>query len=194
MLLPASWSTFVVVNNRVHLSSLWLAFHVISNNNYLIHSLYNNHLSPHCIITFYCSIGSMSTFSSSSNSCPAVPHNNRILCHLFFGKVPFIEQADLWKCKYGTIRKQNIKLGFSNLLSHIKQRHPNYEEVFAIAQQAHEVDSISDSAQVVTGTGGVSGQTTLAYLFDNHSTNVFKWLQWIVIDEHKFLFCEKEWT
>jgi hypothetical protein len=44
--------------------------------------------------------------------------------------------------------------------------------VFAIAQQANEVDSISDSAQVVTRTGGVSGQTTLAYLFDSHSTNL----------------------
>ena len=80
-----------------------------------------------------------------------------------FGKVPFIELMDQWKCKCGTLCKQNIKLGFSNLLSHNKQRHPTYEEVFAMAQQANEVDSISDSAQVVTGTVGVSGQTTLAY-------------------------------
>ena len=77
-----------------------------------------------------------------------------------------------------------MKLGFSNLLSHIKQRHLKNEDVFAIAQQANEVDSISESAQVVTGTGGVSGQTTLAYLFDSYSTNVFKWLEWIVMDEH----------
>ena len=149
-----------------------------------MHSLYNYHSSPHSIITFYCSIGSMSTFLSSSNSCPTVPHNNKKLCHLFFGELPFIEQTDQWKCKCGTLCKQNIKLGFSNLLSHIKQRHPNYEEVFAIAQQPNEVDSISDSAQVVTGTGGVPGQTTLAYLFDSYSTNVFKWLEWIVMDEH----------
>ena len=53
---------------------------------------------------------------------------------------------------------------------------------------------ISDSAQVVTGTGGVPGQTTLAYLFDSHSTNVFKWLEWIVMDDREFLFCEKELT
>ena len=66
--------------------------------------------------------------------------------------------------------------------------------MFAIAQQANQVDAISDSAQVVTGTRGVSGQTTLAYLFDSHSTNVFKWLEWIVMDEHEFLFCEKELT
>ena len=136
----------------------------------------------------------MSTFLSSSNSCPTVPHNNKKLCHLFFGKLPFIEQTDKWKCKCGTLCKQNIKLGVSNLLSHIKQRHPNYEEVFAIAQQPNEVDSISDSAQVVTGTGGVPGQTTLAYLFDSHSTNVFKWLEWIVMDDREFLFCEKELT
>jgi hypothetical protein len=147
-----------------------------------MHSLYNYHSSPHSIIPFYCSIGSMSTFLSSSNSCPTVPHNNKKLCHLFFGKVPFIEQTDQWNCKCGTLCKQKIKLGFSYLLSHIKQRHPNYEEVFVIAQQANEVDSISDSAQVVTRNGGVSGQTTLAYLFDRHSTNVFKWLEWIVTD------------
>jgi hypothetical protein len=66
--------------------------------------------------------------------------------------------------------------------------------VFAIAQQGNEVDSIFDSAQVVTGTGGVSGQTTFVYLFDSHSTNVFKWLEWIVIDDLEFLFCEKELT
>jgi hypothetical protein len=136
----------------------------------------------------------MSTFLSSSNSCPTVPQNNKKLCYLFFGKVPFIEQTNQLKCKCGTLCKQNIKLGFSNLLSHIKQRHPNNEEVFAIAQQANEVDSVSDSAQVVTGNGGVSGQTTLACLFDSHSTNVFKWLECIVMDEHEFLLCEKELT
>ena len=80
------------------------------------------------------------------------------------------------------------------MLNHIKQRHPNYEEVFVIPQQANEVDSMSDSAQVVTGTGGVSGQNTLVYLFDSHSTNVFQWLEWIVIDDHKFLVCEKGLT
>ena len=97
---------------------------------------------------------------------------------------------DQWECICGMLCKQNIKLGFSNLLSHIKQRYLNYEEVFAIDQQANDVDSISDSTQVVTT--GVSGQTTLVYLLDSHSTNVFKWLEWIVMDEHEFLFCEKE--
>ena len=140
-----------------------------------MHSLHNYHSSLHSIITFYCSIGSMSTFLSSSNSCPTVPHINKKLCYLFYGKVPFIEQMGQWKCKCGTLCKQNIKLDFSNLLSNIKQRHPNYEEVFAIAQQANEVDSISDSAQVVTGTGGVSEQTTLAYLFDSHSMYLSGW-------------------
>ena len=133
-------------------------------------------------------------FLSSSSSCPAVPHNNKKLCHLFFGKVPFIYQTDQWKCTCGTLCKQIIKLGLSNLLSHIKQRHPNYEEVFAIAQQANHVGAISDSVHVVTRTRGVSGQTTLVYLFDSHSTNVFKWLEWIIMDEHEFLFCEKELT
>ena len=165
-MLPATWSTFVVVSNQVSLSSLWLAFsldfpHLLPNALTIqlpfISSLHYN------VITFYCSIGSISTFLSSSNSCPTVPHNNKKLCHLFFGKVPFLEQTDQWKCKCGTLCKQNLKLGFSKLLSHIKQRHQNSEEVFAMAQQANEVDSISDSAQVVTGTGGVSGQTTLAY-------------------------------
>ena len=57
-----------------------------------MHSLYNYHSSPHSIITLYCSIGPMSTFLSSSNSCPTVPHNNKKLCHLFFGERPLLNR------------------------------------------------------------------------------------------------------
>ena len=35
---------------------------------------------------------------------------------------------------------------------------------------------------------------TLDYMFDAASTNVFKWLEWIVMDVHELTFCEKDLT
>ena len=32
------------------------------------------------------------------------------------------------------------------------------------------------------------------YMFDSRSTKVFKWLEWIIMDEHKLAFCEKDLT
>ena len=50
---------------------------------------------------------------------------------------------------------------------------------------------------LLTGYGtpsSVSGQTKLDYMFDTASTNVFKWLDWIIMDEHNLEFCEKDLT
>ena len=50
---------------------------LLITHNYLIHSHLNYHSSPHSIMSFYHSIESMSTFSSSSNYCPSVPMTTR---------------------------------------------------------------------------------------------------------------------
>ena len=80
-------------------------------------------------------------------------------------------------------------------MSHSKQKHPNYLEMFHLAQQAHG-DSKSETASVITRTGqsdeSVSGQTTLEYMLDSRSTNVFKWLEWIVMGELELIFCKKK--
>ena len=123
---------------------------------------------------------------SSSSSRLTVPPDNKKVCQLYFGKSPVGSEANTWKCTCGTVCKQNIKLGYTNLMSHSKQKHPNYLEMFHLAQQAHG-DSKSETASVITRTGqsdeSVSGQTTLEYMLDSRSTNVFKWLEWIVMGE-----------
>jgi hypothetical protein len=45
-------------------------------------------------------------------------------------------EGNLWKCTCGTVRRKNIKVGYANLMSHIKLKHPDYLEVFAMEQQS----------------------------------------------------------
>ena len=100
----------------------------------------------------------------------------------------------MWKCSCGTIRKQDIKVAYTNLISHIQQKHPNYLEVFNLAQQE---DSLSEKSSFVTGNGtplSVSGQTTLDDMFDTACTNVFKWLECIFMDDHELACCKKDLT
>ncbi|KAL5478043.1 hypothetical protein EMCRGX_G024918 [Ephydatia muelleri] len=127
---------------------------------------------------------------SSSSSRLTVPPDNKKVCQLYFGKSPVGSEANTWKCTCGTVCKQNIKLGYTNLMSHSKQKHPNYLEMFHLAQQAHG-DSKSETASVITRTGqsdeSVSGQTTLEYMLDSRSTNVFKWLEWIVMGQLRLM-------
>ena len=104
-------------------------------------------------------------------------------------------ESNLWRCTCGTVRKQDIKVGYANLMLHIQLKHPNYLEIFHVAQQ--QEDSQSETSSLVTGSrtsSSVSGQMTLDYMFDTASTNVFKWLEWIVMDEHELAFCEKDFT
>ena len=83
-------------------------------------------------------------------------------------------------------------------MSHIRQKHPNYLEVFNVAQQEDGHSEVSSQITAVSGAGAspsvISGQTTLDYMYDSRSTNVFKWLEWIIMDEHELSFCEKDLT
>jgi hypothetical protein len=120
----------------------------------------------------------------SSASLPIAVPDNKDLCILYFGKNPVSGKKDTWKCSCGTIRKQNVKLGYTNLVSHIKQKHPNYLGVFQMDQQVVEEQS-KISAE---STGSVSKQATLSYMFDSHSSNIFKWLEWVVMEQ-----CDTSW-
>jgi hypothetical protein len=135
-----------------------------------------------------------------SRSRPAVPPDSKKICQLYFGKSPVAGGRDLnrWKCSCGKLRKQDIKLCFANLMSHIRQKHPNYLEEFHLAQQE---DGHSETSSLITAVSSpgrsssvISGQTSLDYMFDTRSTNVYKWLEWIIMDEHELAFCEKDLT
>eukprot|EP00731_Ephydatia_muelleri_P013975 Em0007g1285a len=78
-------------------------------------------------------------------------------------------------------------------------KHPNYLEMFHLFQEADcagdDGKSESETASVITSPGtSLSGQTTLEYMLDSRSTNIFKWLEWIVMGELELIFCEKDLT
>ena len=148
----------------------------------------------------YVSIMSSSLLIHSRHR-PTVPPDSKKVCQLYFGKNPLAGlPSNRWKCSCGTLRKQDIKVGFTNLMSHIRQKHPNYLKVFNVAQQddGHSEVSSQITATSISGAGAspsvISGQTTLDYMYDSRSTNVFKWLEWIIMDEHELSFCEKDLT
>jgi hypothetical protein len=67
-----------------------------------------------------------------------------------------------------------------------------------VAQQEDGHSETSSLTTAVSSPGRsllvISGQTTLDYMFDTRSTNVYKWLKWIIMDEHELAFCEKDLT
>lgn len=112
---------------------------------------------------------------------PSVPPTSKAICSYYYGKTPH-DGNELWKCRCGKFRKQNLKKGYQNLISHVKSNHPEYLNIF------HEEQGNSQLEIPVTS------QTMLKYLIDEKSTNIFKWLEWIVMDEHELGFCEKKMT
>jgi hypothetical protein len=123
---------------------------------------------------------------------PQVPLNSKSICQLYFGKQPI--KDNIWKCSCGIQRKCNIsKSGYNNLLTHVKQQHPDYEEMFRSTQCGIGTREGSESGSVSV-VRQISGQTSLDFLIDSKSKTVFKWIEWIVMDEHPLTFCEKELT
>jgi hypothetical protein len=43
-------------------------------------------------------------------------------------------------------------------------------------------------------TCSLSTQATLSYMFDSHSSNIFKWLELVVMEQLELKFCEKTLT
>lgn len=114
------------------------------------------------------------------------------ICRLYFGLAPNIEATNTWKCTCGTERKCNVKkFGYGNLMSHIQKSHPNYLEIY----EAHRDEHSYASGSVMTA-HSISGkiQTNLDHMIDSKSSNVYKWLDWIIMDELELNFCEKTRT
>ena len=128
-----------------------------------------------------------SATTTTTNSRPKVPPLSRAICGLFYGKA-VDASSTLWKCKCGVERKCDVKNnGCNNLITYLKSKHPDYLEIYA----AHTLESSSSKSSQANQKGQ---QTTLEYLIDSKSRNVYKWLDWIVMDEHVLSFCEKDRT
>jgi hypothetical protein len=136
----------------------------------------------------------------------AAPPDSKKVSQMYFGMDPAPgSEGKLWKCTCGAVCRQNIKLGYANLMLHIKLNQPDYLKVFALAQQSNKekTQDLSTACSTVSGSsalltvqsaGGDQHQMTLTYMFNTRSTNVFKRLEWIVMGEHELTFCEKKLT
>lgn len=76
-------------------------------------------------------------------------------------------------CKCGVTRSQDLKKGYVNLLSHIKENHLDWEDIM----KSKKTDQLSMDAFI-----------------DKQSTNVFNWLDWIVMKNLAFEMVEDERT
>lgn len=123
---------------------------------------------------------------SSKITRPTVPPSFKAICRLFYSKIT--SSKNIWKCKCGVDWKCDvIKNGYNNLMTHVKSKHPDYLDIYA----AHSLESSSSRSHF--SNDGVE-LTTLEYMVDSKSRGIYKWLDWIVMDEHELSFCEKDHT
>jgi hypothetical protein len=52
------------------------------------------------------------------------------VCALFFTKLSETDKVQLFQCSCGTQRKQNKGSGYANLMSHLKDKHDDWEELY----------------------------------------------------------------
>ena len=103
-------------------------------------------------------------------------YTTREIVTTFFEDVPKDSKGQQtkskFKCSCGTTRTQDLKKGLTNLISHIKNDHKDWEEV-------------------MNGKNKVGPQS----LFVNRKGSmIFNWLEWVITDNHSFSFVEKPLT
>lgn len=119
-------------------------------------------------------------------------YKNKDICEFFFGSEYNDPSTFTWKCRHcAKFRKQNTDKGYTNLMSHIKDEHPNYERLYeAFLKESEELDTTgANNASLTT-----SKQTMMDDFFDVKTNNIYKWLDWVIMDELSLMFPEKERT
>ena len=81
---------------------------------------------------------------------------------------------DIWQCKCTQKRKQIANKGYSNLNSHIAVAHPNWKDEYGSSQK------LGFSAVVPSQKVSRKG------------TNIFRWLDWVMMESLPFSFCDRE--
>ena len=111
--------------------------------------------------------------------------STKFICNVYFGSEPVDEEKKLWKCSCGAMRKCDFKAGYANLFSHIKNKHPDYGSLI----KTYSTELVNTPIQITK-----QSQSTLKFMVDSKSNDIFKWLDWIVMDELELSFCEKPRT
>jgi hypothetical protein len=103
-------------------------------------------------------------------------YTTREIVTTFFQDVPNNSKGEQtnskFKCSCGVSRTQDLKKGLTNLISHIKNDHKDWEEVMNSKKKEHPQS-----------------------LFVNRKgSNIFNWMEWVIMDNHSFSFVEKPLT
>ena len=112
----------------------------------------------------------------------SVPHSKAIRL-AYYGTEPVDAVHNIWKCKgCDNIRKWDKRNGYSNLVSHVKEKHPDLRLM----------DTLITIPPPVGLKQSLDKQTTLHFFIDPKAHDIYKWIDWIVMDELELSFCEQE--
>ena len=95
------------------------------------------------------------------------PTNKQIVDHFYVST----DSKDIYKCLCGAKRKQNIKNGYHNLISHLQNHHSDYEKAVSFGKQSTMNEFASTSKK---------------------TSNIYGWLEWTIMESREFSFCEKD--
>ena len=89
--------------------------------------------------------------------------DSKAIAATFFEKIGSEENGGItitkFKCQCGITRAQNLKKGYQNLISHIKDQHSNWEEIM---KSKH-----------------LEGTSTITQFINTKASNIFYWLEWV---------------
>ena len=104
--------------------------------------------------------------------------DSKAIAATFFEKVSSEEKGNAtitkFKCQCGAQRTQNLKKGYQNLISHIKDQHKNWEEIM---ESKH-----------------LEGTSKITQFVNRKASTIFSWLEWIVMANLPFQFVENTLT
>jgi len=97
---------------------------------------------------------------------------SKAIAATFFEQVSSVENGNVtvtkFRCHCGVERTQNLKKGYQNLVSHIKEHHNNWQDIMTSK-------TLEDN-------------TKITRFVNKKSSTVFSWLEWIVMANLPFVF------
>ena len=98
-------------------------------------------------------------------------------CSLFFTRVSDTGSEQVFKCSCGTTRKQKKGSGFSNLMSHLREKHGDWEQIYEDFRKNNPISKKAPAGHVFF----VNPKVVLLH----------SWLDWIVTDNLPICTVEK---
>ena len=100
--------------------------------------------------------------------------DSKVIAFTFFEEVSSIEKGSVtitkFKCQCGTERSQNLKKGYQNLVSHIKENHKNWENIME--------------------SKALEGNSLITQFVNKKASTVFGWVELVVVCNLPFTFVE----